>query len=213
MGPGRKITRSLAVAVSGAVLALAVAACGDDAESDASPDFSASDLKGLNLVPDDVPGMEYQPDVSGRGAFVADQEEDAENEGDRSGLEFLADLERIGLEDDYVSQFFATSRDSQLGFAESIVFLFADEEGASKATQLVADAAARNVEPATEIDPPGLGEQGFGIRGEFDGFPTFTYGWRLGDAIQMLTIAPMKGRAGAEAALELAERLAAKARG
>jgi hypothetical protein len=211
MSTRRRITRSLAIAATGAVVALAAAACGDDAESGASQDFSAADLKGLNLVPDDVPGMEYQPDVSGPGAFVADQEKDAEDEGDGSGLEFLADLARVGLEEDYVSQFFATSRDSELGFAESITFLFADEQAAVAAIPLVADAAARNVEPSKEIEPPDVGEQAFGIRGEFDGFPTYTFGWRSGDAIQLLTVAPGEPNAGAAAATVLAERLAAKA--
>lgn len=206
------VIRGLALALTAAVLAFGLAACGDDDdEGSGSPDFASADLEALNFAPDEFPEMDYQPDLSGPGAFAADQEEEAEEEGDRSGLKFVETLEEHGLEADYVSQFFATSRDSDVGFIESIPFLFADEGGATEAIDDVADAAAKNVDPATEIDAPDLGEQAFGIQGEFDDFLTYTYGWRIGDVIEMVTVAPMDQKAGPEGALELAEQLEAKA--
>ena len=220
----RMITRGLAVALA-STAAAAAAGCQSDSEpadepqgltkaaESESPDFAAADLKGLNFVASDVPEMEYQPESSGLGAFSADQEEDAEEEGDRSGLELLERLEEVGLEANYVSQFFATSRDSELGFVESIAFLFEDEEGATEAVEIVAKGAARNIAPSNEIDPPAVGEQAFGIQGEFDGFRTYAFGWRAGDVIQLFTVAPSDQKAGPEVAAELGEQLAAKAQG
>jgi hypothetical protein len=182
--------------------------CGG-AESE-STDFAAADLERLNFASNEVPGMEYQPELSGLGAFSVDQEEDAE-EGDRSGLEFLDSLEAVGLEANYVSQFFATSRKSELGFVESIAFLFKDEAGAAEAIEIVAEGAARNISPADEIDPPPVGDQAFGLRGKFDGFLTYSFGWRVGDVVQLFTVAPRDQDAGPEVAVELGQQLAAKA--
>jgi len=182
--------------------------CVGDGES---PDFTAADLEGLNFAASQVPEMEYQPESSGLGAFSADQEEEAEEEGDRSGLELLKRLEEAGLEADYASQFFATRRDSELAFVESIAFLFEDEEGAAEAVETVAEGAARNTAPAHEIDPPPVGEQAFGIQGKFDRFRTYTFGWRVGDVIQLFTVAPGDQQAGPAVAAELGEQLAAKA--
>ena len=199
------------IALIAALLVFAFAACGDDDDEGGSPDFAAADLEALNFAADEFPEMEYQPDLSGPGAFVADQEEEAEEEGDRSGLKVVETLEGHGLEADHVSQFFAASRDAEVGFIESITFLFADEEGATEAIGDVSEAAARNVEPSTAIDAPDLGEQAYGIEGRFDDFLTYTYGWRVGDVIQMVTVAPMDQKAGPESTLELAEQLEAKA--
>ena len=199
--------------VSSGVLALSITpGCGDDDATEA-PDFTVADLEGLSFSPDELPGMEYQADSSGQGAFVADQEDEAKNEGDKSGLELVDRLERLGLKGDYVSQFFATNRKADLGFVESITFLFENVEGAEAAVSEVSQAAAENTRPAEEIDAPDLGEQVFGLRGEFDGFPTYTYGWRVGDAIQLVGAALGDPDAGPGSALELAEQLEAKAEG
>jgi hypothetical protein len=187
----------------------AVGSCGDS--DDDTPDFAAGDLKGVNFAAGEVPGMEYQPDSSGLGAFARDQQEEAAEEGDQSGLKFLQDLKALGLEADYVSQFFATSRDSEINFAESISFLFEDDERAEDAVRVVREAATRNVEPAEEIKAPTLGEQAFGIRGEFEGFLTYSYGWRVGDVIQLMTAAPGDPDATSRKTLQLAEKLEAKA--
>ena len=175
-----------------------------------SPDFEAADLERLNFAADELPDMEYQPDSSGPGAFSRNQEEEAEEEGG-SGLELLARLNELGLEEDYVSQFFAANRDAELGFVESISFLFEDEEGAEDAVGTVREANARNVKPAEEIEAPELGEQAFGLRGEFDGFLVYSYGWRVGDVIQIASVSPADQDAGPQSTLELAEQLEAKA--
>ena len=203
----------VAVLVLCGVATLSFAAgCGDDGDTEA-PDFTVADLAGLSFSRGEVPGMEYQSDSSGQGAFVADQEEEAKKEGDESGLGLLDRLEQLGFEGDYVSQFFATSRDADLGFVESITFLFEDVDGAEGAVDAVREAAAENTNPAEEIDAPDLGEQAFGLRGEFDGFLTYTYGWRVGDAIQLVGVAPGDQDTGPEGALDLAEQLEAKAEG
>lgn len=205
----RTITRGLAAALAAAGLALAIGACGND-EADV-PDFTATNLERLSFAADDLPAMDYQPDSSGQGAFARDQQEEAEEEGDRSGIELVANLNELGLEDDYVSQFFATSRDAEVSFVESTAFLFEDEAGAREAVPVLTQANADNLESPEEIDPPELGEEAFGVRGEFDGFPVYSFGWRVGDVIQIVGVAPGGPKAGPESAIELAEQLEAKA--
>lgn len=205
----RTITRGLAAAFAAAGLALAIAACGDD-EADV-PDFTATDLERLSFAADDLPKMEYQAEGSGQGAFARDQQEEAEEEGDRSGVELVANLEELGLEDDYVSQFFATRMDAEVSFVESTAFLFEDEAGAQEAVPVLTQANANNLESAEEIDPPELGAEPFGVRGAFDGFPVYVFGWRMGDVIRIVGVAPGDPKAGPESAIELAEQLEAKA--
>lgn len=175
-----------------------------------SQDFVARDLGRLSFAPDELPGLAYQRESSGAGAFEADQRAEAREEGDRSGLELVNRLKQLGLEADHVSQFFATSRRSEVSFVESIVFLFERESGAEASVAEVRRATATNVAPAHPIDAPDLGRQAFGLRGKFEGFPTYTLGWRAGDAIQLLTTAPQDRQAGLERTLELARRLEAK---
>lgn len=207
-----------AVAATLLLFALAPGATGcggsdSDAEPAETPAFTPADLERLSFTPADVPDMEYQAEESGQGAFAADQQEEAKEEHDRSGLRLLQRLESLGLEAERVAKFFATSRDAGLGFAESITFVFADERGAERALADVRDAAARNIAPADEIPSSGLGDDAFGLRGQFDGYPSYSYGWRVGNVIVLTTAAPPNRRAtGAEAAsLTLAQRLAAKA--
>ena len=183
--------------------------CGDD-DGDV-PDFTPADLERLSFATHDLPEMEYQPDSSGQGAFARDQQEEAEGEDDRSGVELVASLEELGLEDDYVSQFFATTRDAEVSFVESTAFLFEDEAGAQEAVPVLTQANADNLESSEETDPPDLGEEPFGVRGEFDGFPVYSFGWRVGDVVQIVGVAPGDPKAGPESAIELATQLEAKA--
>ena len=192
-----------------ALTAVAFSACGGDGGG--SPDFTASDLAGLNFARNELPRLEYQPDSSGPGAFSKDQKEEAKEEGDESGLRLLERLQGLGLEADHVSQFFATTRGAELNFVESITFLFQNEEGAEKAVELVRQASADNIRPAKAIDAPELGEHAFGLRGEFDGSLTYSFGWRVGDVIQLIGVAPGEQGAAPDSTFQLAERLEAKA--
>ena len=108
MSTGYAVTIRRGLVATGACAALLVglAACGDSGSD--SPDFAAADLERLSFAAADLPTMEYQPDRSGPGAFTRG--------GDNR--EIAARLEKLGLESNYVSQFFATSRDSKLGFVE-----------------------------------------------------------------------------------------------
>src|SRR5687768_1844592 len=137
---------SLITVAAAALAALALTACGGD--EGGSPDFTATDLAGLNFARDELPRLEYQQDSSGPGAFSKDQKEEAKEEGDESGLRLLERLQGLGLEADHVSQFFATTRDAELSFVESITFLFQDDGGAKEAVEVVKKASARNIRPA-----------------------------------------------------------------
>jgi hypothetical protein len=132
-----------AAAGAAAVLVLGLAACGDDAESD-SRDFAVAHLE------------------SGPGAFAAEQRKQAKEEEDEEGSSSSPRLEGVGLEADYVSQFFSTSRNADLSFAESIAFLFEDEAAAEEAVGVVSEASAENLGSAEAIEAPDLGEQPLG---------------------------------------------------
>ena len=59
------------------------------------------------------------------------------------------------------------------------------------------------------IDAPAdLADQPFGVRGGFEGFTTYAFAWRVGDAIQIATVAPSGQAPGPESTIELAEELA-----
>jgi hypothetical protein len=213
--PSRRATAAIVIgalallAGTGGYAALAIDKLGSS--ESAGRDFARADLARLGFAPDELRGLEYQRESSGAGAFSADQKEEAREEGDRSGLELLKHLNELGLEADHVSQFFATSRGSEFNFVESIVFLFRDGESAEAAVAAVRRGAARNIAPAAQIDAPTLGEQAFALRGEFEGFPTYTFAWRTGDVIQMLGVAPRERDAGPEGSRQLAQKLAGKA--
>ena len=143
--------------------------------------------------------MEYQPDRSGPGAFTRG--------GDNR--EIAARLEKLGLESNYVSQFFATSRDSKLGFVESVVLLFEDEGAAESAVGPVEREYLDFLDSSETITAPDLGEQAFGVRGEFDGYPTYAYGW-LSAATYSCDRGPNGEKPGSRSTVRLAAQLVAK---
>ena len=210
MSNGQSITAAIAGALAVAAVAVGTTGCGDD-ESEAAPaDFGAADLERLNLSANDVPEMEYRANASGAGAFAAEQREQAK-EGDRGGLELVTELETLGLEDDYVAQFEAASRDADVFFVESVAFLFEDGDAAKAAVPVISEANTDSLDSARPMDTQDLGEEPFAIRGEFDGYLTYSFGWRSSDVIQVVTVAPADQKAGPGATLDLAEQLAAKA--
>lgn len=198
MGYATTIKRGLAATGTCAVLLVGLAACGDSGSD--SPDFSAADLKRLSLGPADVPAMEYQPDRSGAGAFTKGGE----------NREVESRLQTLGLKSNYVSQFFATSRNSKLLFVESLVLLFEDEAAAEAAVGPLEREDLDNLDASERIAAPDLGEQAFGVRGEFDGYTTYSYGWRNGDALMLVTVAPNGEKPGPGSTVRLAAQLEAK---
>jgi hypothetical protein len=187
------------IAAAIAVGALGLGACGDD---EATPDFTAADLESVSFAPEEVAGMEYQPQRSGAGAFTRGDEH----------REIAERLEGLGLEANFVSQFFATSRRSELGFVESVAFLFEDEGAATEAVDPLKEEYLDFLDRSEEIDAPeDLGEQRFGVRGAFEGFTTFAFAWRAGDVIQIATVAPNGQNPGPESTIELAQELVSQA--
>ena len=197
MGYATTIKKGLAATVACAALLAGLAACGDSGDS---PDFAAADLKRLSFAPPDVPAMEYQPNRSGAGAFTKVGENRA----------VAARLEKLGLESNYVSQFFATNRDSKLLFVESLVLLFKDQAAAQAAVSQLEREDLDNLDASKTIEAPDLGEQAFAVRGKFDGYTTYSYGWRNGDALFLLTVAPNGKKPGPRSTLRLAAQLEAK---
>jgi hypothetical protein len=181
-----------------AALLVGLAGCGDSGSG--SADFAAADLKRLSFAPADLPAMEYQPDRSGAAAFTRGEE----------NREIATRLGRLGLESDYVSQFFATSRDSKLLFVESVVLLFEDDAIAEEAVGPVKREYLDYLDSSETIDAPNIGEQAFGLGGQFDGYTTYAYGWRTGDAVQLVSVAPGGEKPGPRSSVRLAAQLEAK---
>lgn len=189
-------------AVVVAVLAaLGLVSCGGEDDSPSKADFTPADLERLSFAPEDLPDMDYQADRSGRGAFTAGDE----------NREIAAKLDDLGFKADYVSQFFATSRKSDPLFVESTSLLFGDEATATSAMRELEEAALDNLDDAEPVDDPIVGSDPFGVRGKFEGFTAYTFGWRIGDAVQLLTAAPNEENPRSGRVLELADQLAAKA--
>jgi hypothetical protein len=197
-GHATTIRRRLAATAAGAALLIGLAACGDSGGD--SPDFTTADLERLSFAPADVPAMEYQPDRSGAGGLTKG--------GDNRDV--AARLEKLGLESNYVSQFFATTRRSQLLFVESTVLLFEDEAAARAAMGPVERENLDSIDSSEAIDAPDLGEQAFGLRGKTDGYTVYSYGWRNGDAVQLVTVAPNGEKPGPRSTVRLAAQLEAK---
>lgn len=197
-GSATSIKSGLALAGACAALLAGLAACGGSGSD--SPDFAAADLERLSFAPADLPAMEYQPDRSGPGAFTKGEENRA----------VAARLEKLGLDANHVSQFFATSRDSKLLFVESAVFLFEDHAAAKAAAGSLEREDLNHLDSSETIAAPELGEQAFGVRGEFDGYPVYSYGWRNGDVLMPLSVAPNGEEPGPHSTLRLAAQLEAK---
>jgi hypothetical protein len=149
----------------------------------ASPDFTRADLPLLVFGGSDAPVGTHIVPISGPRLL--------EREG---GLgDVLRKLRERGFLTDYGSQFEARSRRSAIGFFETLALLFRDEQGAARGLNYLLRVHHRFFRPARDISPHGLGEAAWAIRGYFFNSPSYVYGWRIGDVVQIATLSPMHG--------------------
>jgi hypothetical protein len=194
-------TKHLTTLVLTLLLTATVAACGGKDNGSAAKDFTREDLAKLNFAPSEAPpGTEYDRRASGKDML--------EREGGTEQI--IAQLKKHGFEADYGAQFRRTSRKQETTagpyFAESVALLFKDPDAAGGGLDLLKQLNSEYFKPAKEIERPQLGEESWGVSGKQQGrYPTYVYGWRIGDVVQLLTVSP-PGQA-----LALARRLAAHA--
>jgi hypothetical protein len=168
------------------LLALGAAACGGSN----SRDFERADLPRLVFSPSEAP-VGTKKVKSPFGFRFLEQEHLPKS--------FMQPLRDAGMQEDYGIQFEATSRETKVGFVETIAFLSADED---KATKLVDQLKALNLkffEGASEARAPKLGDSPFAVNGAYDKTPVLIYGWRTGDVVQLLTVAGKKSALASEA--------------
>ena len=91
---------------------------------------------------------------------------------------------RFGLEADYGNMFFATSRDADLQFSESIAADFDGDEGAQGALRYLEQMQLKQGQDVEDVSAEGLGDDGWAHRGVFfpGAPPTHFYTWRTGAA-------------------------------
>jgi hypothetical protein len=196
-------TKHLTTFVLTGVLTAMVAACGGDDNGSAAKDFTNEDLAKLNFAPSEAPpGTEYDSRVSGKNML----------ERESGTEEIIARLRERGFEADYGAQFSRSSRKRETSagpyFTESIALLFKDPDAASSGLDLLKQLNSEYFKPAKEIERPELGQESWGVSGKQQGkYPTYIYGWRISDVVQLLNVSP----GGPKQTLVLARRLAAHA--
>lgn len=164
--------RPVVLVALGCAVALA-AGCGSGSTS-----FSENDLPGLVLTSAEAPpGTVYAAAQSGAGALEKEQD----------GAETVRQLRQFGFQADYASMFFGKT-----GFGESIAVLFHDEQGASDALAFMKRLFGQEIPGTKQAPAGGLGDEAWAFAGVFfpDSPPGTFYGWRRGNVLLLLNIAP-----------------------
>lgn len=191
----------VATAVVAVLAGTVLTSCG----SNDVPNFTKDDLPGLVLKPNEGPkGLVYGRDTSGPNAL--------EREGDESAFD-LRKLQQFGFQGDYGSQFFSTDQKAGIQFSESIALVFDDEDGAQKALEFLETGLRKLDKNAEDVPASGLGDDSWALRGQFfpQAPPTYFYGWRIGNAVQVFAIAGKSDSVSEDDARAFAERLEARA--
>jgi hypothetical protein len=153
-------------------------------------------LWGLVLGPSEAPPHTEVSDISGPDLL--------EVEG---GLErLLQQLREEGFVADHGVQFEPTRRDAS--FVEALALVFEDEDAAGRALDLLLRFHLDFYAPADEIPAAGLGEESWGVRGEFEpGIPSGIFALRTGNVIPLATVSAEDQRARIDEAREVALEL------
>jgi len=170
----------IVAALAAAALTPALVACGDDEPAPSSGSFDRADLEHLVPTPSEGPaGTAVNKQLLGYGA-LSDTE---------SGRKWLQELNQVGLEDSYLIQFIPDGGGGDDLFAESMAFLFADSESAQRGLDVIRKQNVAILPPADELSSTNLGEDAWGVSGEYgsEKQPTATFGVRTGDIVQTST--------------------------
>jgi hypothetical protein len=176
-------------------MGLLLVACGDDDAAEQAG-FTEQDLSGLVLGPSQAPPHTEVSDISGPDLL--------ERQG---GLErLLQQLREVGFVADHGVQFEPTRRGAS--FVEALALVFEDEDAAGRGLDLLLRFHLDSYEPAEEIPAAWLGEESWGVRGEFEpGIPSGIFASRTGNVIQLATVSAEDQRARIDEAREVALQL------
>ena len=191
--------RALALSL---LLALLSACAGSEG---GSPDDAASELEGLALRPEEAPaGLELDEDSSGSRSFLRDV---LPPQSSSPALPLLPKAVRRAFEGGYDARYRGTGQGGPTSLASSVL-RFTDTTNAAaflgylRAVQSAT--STRQVGSVELIETPGLGEEGYGWHRVVPGAETSGCSWRRGDLVLTLTLGGPLGRAGPDAAIELA---------
>ncbi len=162
------------------ILVLAGCGGGGGGGGGGSQTFTTDDLPKLVLKPSESPkGLEYVKSQSGANLLEKAQ-----------GGKGLEPLKKDGLEGDYGTRFLSKGGKTGPVFAESLVLVFKDSSGASKALSFTKTQATRGGKQVG-VSAKGLGEEGWALRGSFfsaNAPETYFYTWRVGNAVLSLIL-------------------------
>jgi hypothetical protein len=193
----------ITLSVSLMVAASTASACG---ESDDSADFDRSELAAL-VPPKTEPPPQHAAEEKPFGFDFLEQE------GEDIVKAVVLPLRARGMEDDYGIQFTGTTRKADPGFLEAIAFLFRDENAATRGLDYVRGVHIKFIKPARELPALDIGEESWGLVGEFFGDPDAVYGFRIGNVVLLATVSGSTDQVSIREARELAEDLEARASG
>lgn len=203
------------------LVTIALAACGGGGKPTARPTtkplkssktFEETDLSGLVLVESDAPGdtafLEDRAGVLTLEEFwgcCKEQHDDFVSFGYRTGY-------RTAFQQDELPEEVA-DWDAGVAFANSVVTLFDDTRGASRAMPVWRDFFKASAEGKTKKTSPGLGDEGTGLTGEFfkEDQQMVIYFWRVGNVVFHLRIGGRAGTIETSDARRLARKMAARA--
>ena len=191
-------------AVALSLLAGALVACGGPDGGGSSAD-GGSELADLALRPEEAPeGLELDEDASGERALLRDV---LPPESSSPHLPPLAKPVRRAFEGGYDARYVGTGQAGPTSLASSAL-RFADADSATAfldyLRQVHSLRSTREVGSVELVETPGLGEEGYGWHRRVPGAETSGCSWRRGELVLTLTLGGPLGRAGPEAAIELA---------
>jgi hypothetical protein len=183
------------------ILSLFGVACGGDGDGKG---FTRADLPGLVLARDKPP-PKMQKENGPAGFRFLEQHPDLDS--------VVKTLRSRGMEANYGSQFSATTRKADLGFVETVAFLFHDKEAAGRGLDYVCETSSRRIKSAANLPALDAGDASCGHKGSSDGYPVAAYGVQVADVVLLATAAPTTKtaeRSSIEGARKLAEQLEAR---
>ena len=116
---------------------------------------------------------------------------------EKSGRRQLGALDAEGLEDSYLIQFVPNGGSGDDLFVESMAFLFSDDESAEQGLELIRKQNAAILPPANQLSSADLGEDAWGVSGDYGSAKqaTATFGVLTANVVQTSTYArPRQGR-------------------
>ncbi len=160
-----------------------------------SGEFGEDDLPDLVFEPSEAPaGTQYEATMSGAGAL----------EKEEGSARTIAALRKLGFRADYATVFLGKRL-----FLQAIAVLIRDDQGAAKGLVFLRGLVKREVPGATEV---AVDAERWAFTG-VSGIPTPSratfLGWRRGNAVLLLTVAPSTP----ESARPFAARLDARSEG